>query len=146
MHIPPPSPRRTHPTSTHFLHYSVQIYSIPLFIRTVLIGSFQGEYLELLFSYPPGKRFPSSQTFNSHLFGSGTVLQFKVIRSSNLVNTMCEVTQVQFKCNHLRHTYRSWCLTYERSHKRCTPQVVAIEYRWVAISLQLLPDSALTGL
>ena len=134
MHIPSVSPPKTPHIDTlppllcaDILHTT--IYQNPLFIRTVLIGSFQDEYLELLFSCPPGKRFPSSQTFNSHLFGSGTVLQFKVIRSSNLVNTMCEVTQVQFKCNHLRHTYRSWCLTYERSHKRCTPQVVAIEYR-----------------
>lgn len=63
---------------------------------------------------------------------------------------MCDYTQVEYACGHLRFTVRAWCewskktdallkldtdrsfftgIKYQESHKRCPPNVVAIEYR-----------------
>ncbi|KAF1343668.1 hypothetical protein BDV97DRAFT_305684 [Delphinella strobiligena] len=42
---------------------------------------------------------------------------------------MCDYTQVEFRCGHIRYTVRAWCVKYQESHKRCPPNVVAIEYR-----------------
>ncbi|KAF2203963.1 hypothetical protein GQ43DRAFT_365626 [Delitschia confertaspora ATCC 74209] len=42
---------------------------------------------------------------------------------------MCDYTQVHYKCSHLRYTVRAWCTKYQETHKRCLPNVVAIEYR-----------------
>ncbi|KAF2654924.1 hypothetical protein K491DRAFT_693347 [Lophiostoma macrostomum CBS 122681] len=42
---------------------------------------------------------------------------------------MCDYTQVQYKCSHLRYTVRSWCTKYQETQKRCQPNVVAIEQR-----------------
>ncbi|OAL52336.1 hypothetical protein IQ07DRAFT_585545 [Pyrenochaeta sp. DS3sAY3a] len=42
---------------------------------------------------------------------------------------MCDYTQVQYKCNHLRYVVRAWCTKYQETHKRCPANVVAIEYR-----------------
>ncbi|PBP16691.1 hypothetical protein BUE80_DR012554 [Diplocarpon rosae] len=42
---------------------------------------------------------------------------------------MCEYTQVEFRCGHCRYTVRAWCTHYEKTHKRCPPAVVAVEYR-----------------
>ncbi|KAH6673242.1 hypothetical protein B0J14DRAFT_66824 [Halenospora varia] len=42
---------------------------------------------------------------------------------------MCNYTQVEFRCGHVRYTVRAWCHVYESTHIRCKPQVVAIEFR-----------------
>ncbi|CAG8981397.1 hypothetical protein HYALB_00009609 [Hymenoscyphus albidus] len=42
---------------------------------------------------------------------------------------MCNYTQVEFRCGHVRWTVRAWCITYETTHIRCPPSVVAIEFR-----------------
>lgn len=47
---------------------------------------------------------------------------------------MCEYTQVEFRCGHVRYTVRAWCTNYERTHKRCPPSVVAVQYRCVLTS------------
>ncbi|KAH9203109.1 hypothetical protein DL95DRAFT_507491 [Leptodontidium sp. 2 PMI_412] len=47
---------------------------------------------------------------------------------------MCDYTQVGFRCGHVRYTVRAWCTTYESTHKRCPPSVVAIEFRCMLLS------------
>ncbi|EMC98501.1 hypothetical protein BAUCODRAFT_67388 [Baudoinia panamericana UAMH 10762] len=42
---------------------------------------------------------------------------------------MCDYTQVEYKCGHLRFTVRAWCVRYQETHVRCAPNIVAIEYR-----------------
>ncbi|KUJ07390.1 uncharacterized protein LY89DRAFT_660688 [Mollisia scopiformis] len=42
---------------------------------------------------------------------------------------MCDYTQVEFRCGHVRYKVRAWCTNYEETHKRCPPSVVAIEFR-----------------
>ncbi|EON66801.1 hypothetical protein W97_06203 [Coniosporium apollinis CBS 100218] len=42
---------------------------------------------------------------------------------------MCDYTQVEYSCGHLRYTVRAWCVKYQETHKRCPANVVAIEYR-----------------
>ncbi|KAF2271571.1 uncharacterized protein EI97DRAFT_262644 [Westerdykella ornata] len=42
---------------------------------------------------------------------------------------MCDYTQVQYKCSHLRYIVRAWCTKYQETHKRCPVNVIAIEYR-----------------
>jgi hypothetical protein len=44
---------------------------------------------------------------------------------------MCDYTQVEYRCGHLRYTVRAWCITYEKTHIRCPHHVVAIEFRYV---------------
>ncbi|KAH8594791.1 hypothetical protein B0O99DRAFT_513371 [Bisporella sp. PMI_857] len=51
---------------------------------------------------------------------------------------MCDFTQVEFKCGHARFTVRAWCQTYETTHKRCPPKVVAIEFRYGSL---IFPNS-----
>lgn len=54
-------------------------------------------------------------------------------------STMCNYTQVEFRCSHIRWTVRSWCTRYETTHIRCQPSIVAIEFRWVVkISCQII--------
>ncbi|KAG9249235.1 hypothetical protein BJ878DRAFT_410981 [Calycina marina] len=43
---------------------------------------------------------------------------------------MCDYTQVEFNCGHVRFTVRAWCSNYETTHRRCPPTVVAIEFRY----------------
>ncbi|RAL67909.1 hypothetical protein DID88_008634 [Monilinia fructigena] len=43
---------------------------------------------------------------------------------------MCDYTQVEFRCGHVRYTVRAWCTNYETTHRRCPPNVVAVEFRW----------------
>ncbi|KAK8195587.1 hypothetical protein HDK77DRAFT_480081 [Phyllosticta capitalensis] len=42
---------------------------------------------------------------------------------------MCDYTQVNYKCSHLRFTVRAWCTKYQETHRRCPANVVAVEYR-----------------
>jgi hypothetical protein len=39
---------------------------------------------------------------------------------------MCDYTQVQYKCSHLRYVVRAWCTKYQETHKRCPANVVAV--------------------
>lgn len=39
---------------------------------------------------------------------------------------MCDYTQVEYSCGHLRYTVRAWCVKYQETHKRCPANVVAI--------------------
>jgi len=48
---------------------------------------------------------------------------------------MCEYTQVEFRCGHLRFTVRAWCSAYEQSHRRCPPSITAVEWRCVGAVL-----------
>ncbi|KAH6670178.1 hypothetical protein B0J14DRAFT_517209 [Halenospora varia] len=42
---------------------------------------------------------------------------------------MCNYTEVELRCGHVRYIVRSWCPTYSETHKRCAPQVVAVEFK-----------------
>ncbi|KIN03607.1 hypothetical protein OIDMADRAFT_158299 [Oidiodendron maius Zn] len=44
---------------------------------------------------------------------------------------MCDYTQVEYECGHLRFIVRAWCTNYETTHRRCPPTVVALEFRYV---------------
>jgi len=44
--------------------------------------------------------------------------------------TMCDYTQVLYTCPHSRYTVRAWCPSYETTHLRCPPNVVAREYKF----------------
>ena len=37
---------------------------------------------------------------------------------------MCDYTQVEYRCGHLRYTVKSWCTRYQQTHKRCPANVV----------------------
>ncbi|KAF2036715.1 hypothetical protein EK21DRAFT_51355 [Setomelanomma holmii] len=43
---------------------------------------------------------------------------------------MCDYTQVQYKCSHLRYVVRAWCTKYQETHKRCPANVVAMQVFW----------------
>lgn len=47
---------------------------------------------------------------------------FEYPRASN----MCDYTQVEYKCGHLRYTVKAWCTKYQQTHKRCPANVVAM--------------------
>lgn len=42
---------------------------------------------------------------------------------------MCDYTQVEYACGHLRYTVKAWCTKYQETQKRCPANVIAIEYR-----------------
>ena len=44
---------------------------------------------------------------------------------------MCDYTQVEFRCGHVRYIISAWYTNYETTHKHCPPNVVAIELRYV---------------
>ncbi|PMD61272.1 uncharacterized protein K444DRAFT_525885, partial [Hyaloscypha bicolor E] len=50
---------------------------------------------------------------------------------------ICDYTQVEFYCDHIRYTVRAWCTNYETTYKRCPSSVVAIEFRYVEINSQV---------
>lgn len=77
---------------------------------------------------------------NNHPTSSQTFSTVKVFLDSDLPSlvqaktpspkvNMCDYTQVEFRCGHVRYTVRAWCTNYETTHKRCPPSVVAIEFR-----------------
>ncbi|WPH00361.1 Hypothetical protein R9X50_00318800 [Acrodontium crateriforme] len=43
---------------------------------------------------------------------------------------MCEYSQVEYACGHLRFIVRCWCTKYQETQKRCRPNIVAVEYRF----------------
>ncbi|KAI1318093.1 hypothetical protein F5Y16DRAFT_392310 [Xylariaceae sp. FL0255] len=42
---------------------------------------------------------------------------------------MCDYTQVEYLCQHFRWTVLKWCEKYERSYKRCPPNIKQLEVR-----------------
>jgi hypothetical protein len=52
------------------------------------------------------------------------------IGQQNNPQIMCEYTQVEFRCPHVRYTVRAWCIEYETTHICCRPQVVAVEFQY----------------
>ncbi|KAF2400953.1 hypothetical protein EJ06DRAFT_476391 [Trichodelitschia bisporula] len=42
---------------------------------------------------------------------------------------MCDYTQVEYACGHLRYTVKAWCTRYQETHRRCPANVIAIEHR-----------------
>lgn len=53
------------------------------------------------------------------------VIQILKVRD-NYICPMCDYTQVQYKCSHLRYVVRAWCTKYQETHKRCPANVVAM--------------------
>lgn len=39
---------------------------------------------------------------------------------------MCDYTQVNYKCGHVRYLVKAWCIRYQQTHERCAPNVVAV--------------------
>jgi hypothetical protein len=39
---------------------------------------------------------------------------------------MCDYTQVEYACGHLRYTVKAWCVKYQETHKRCPANVIAM--------------------
>ncbi|KAH7009404.1 uncharacterized protein B0I36DRAFT_342273 [Microdochium trichocladiopsis] len=42
---------------------------------------------------------------------------------------MCNYIQIQYHCGHFRFPVLKWCHVYERTHKRCPPNVTCAEWR-----------------
>ncbi|KAI1476545.1 hypothetical protein F4774DRAFT_236704 [Daldinia eschscholtzii] len=42
---------------------------------------------------------------------------------------MCDYTQVEYCCQHLRFVVQRWCSVYERTNKVCAPNVTHLEIR-----------------
>src|SRR5436190_15212460 len=38
---------------------------------------------------------------------------------------MCDYTEVEYKCGHVRYLVRAWCVIYQQTQQRCPPNVVA---------------------
>jgi hypothetical protein len=38
---------------------------------------------------------------------------------------MCDYTEVEYKCGHVRYLVRAWCVVYQQTQQRCPPNVVA---------------------
>lgn len=38
---------------------------------------------------------------------------------------MCDYTQVNYQCGHVRYIVKAWCVRYQQTHERCAPNVVA---------------------
>jgi hypothetical protein len=43
-----------------------------------------------------------------------------------IIYAMCDYTQVQYKCSHLRYVGRAWCTKYQETYKRDPANVVAM--------------------
>jgi len=39
---------------------------------------------------------------------------------------MCDYTQVEYKCGHVRYIVKAWCERYQQTQQRCPPNVVAV--------------------
>jgi hypothetical protein len=110
--------------------------SIALFIRAVQIrssASLTSQTSTLLLRFLGGRESPTTPARgNSQSSLNTTVPTFQPSfhNSHSSPNfTMCDYTQVEFRCGHVRYTVRAWCTNYETTHKRCPPSVVAIEFR-----------------
>lgn len=44
---------------------------------------------------------------------------------SDVPYAMCDYTQVNYQCAHVRYTVKAWCVRYQKTHARCPPNVVA---------------------
>lgn len=74
---------------------------------------------------PNVRRNPLSRPTPS---SSRTVL-IEINRPARPWPTMCDHTQVEYTCGHVRYLVRAWCVKYEKTHIRCPANVVAVEFR-----------------
>jgi hypothetical protein len=44
---------------------------------------------------------------------------------------MCDYTQVEYACGHLRYTVKAWCVKYQETHKRCPANVIAMSVEYL---------------
>ncbi|EFR03781.1 hypothetical protein MGYG_09138 [Nannizzia gypsea CBS 118893] len=42
---------------------------------------------------------------------------------------MCDYVEVNYECSHIRLLVRAWCVVYQKTQKRCPPNIVASESR-----------------
>ncbi|KAI1471796.1 uncharacterized protein F4812DRAFT_192942 [Daldinia caldariorum] len=56
---------------------------------------------------------------------------------------MCDYTQVEYCCQHLRFVVQRWCSVYERTNKVCAPNVTHLEIRHDELCCKL-PSFSLT--
>jgi hypothetical protein len=87
-------------------------------------------FLTLIFSSKPPSHHISKSLKSASPHFSSTLFKPRHYFPRRLP-TMCDYTQVEFRCGHVRYTVRAWCTNYETTHKRCPPSVVAIEFRYV---------------
>jgi hypothetical protein len=143
MHTHPPLPLFLDPTLSH-CNYSNDLKSfsaLPSFdcfleqFRPISLYQYPYLHPYILFiwycdfgTFLAGRE---KSTRPTHTFlASTSTSQFQVTRSSkSRPGIMCDYTQVEFRCGHVRYTVRAWCTNYETTHKRCPPSVVAIEFR-----------------
>jgi hypothetical protein len=136
------SPRLLDPTITTAttqtdLETSPARLLIQLFIRTVLVNFSKSiSFIIVIFYSNTAATEPFSQEEKSHstpahTFPGSTHTSPRPSHSlkQSLLSIMCDYTQVEFRCGHVRYTVRAWCTNYETTHKRCPPSVVAIEFR-----------------
>jgi hypothetical protein len=61
-------------------------------------------------------------TLNILLAGCNTSFFLQIL--SQFAHTMCDYTQVEYSCGHLRYTVKAWCVKYQQTQKRCGPNIV----------------------
>lgn len=37
---------------------------------------------------------------------------------------MCDYTELEFKCKHLRYIVAAWCIKYRKTDQRCPPNII----------------------
>jgi len=84
-----------------------------LMISRIILAPFVLPVLHLLHFEHKAKLIPTGNTWSNH-------------ESTAFSSIMCDYTKVEYCCGHLRYTVRAWCVTYQESHKRCPPNVVAV--------------------
>ncbi|EAS36227.3 uncharacterized protein CIMG_01581 [Coccidioides immitis RS] len=63
---------------------------------------------------------------------------------------MCDYTEVEYMCGHVRYLVKAWCVEYQRTQQRCSPNVVGKETRQdhcgtcapFSLSTLTLPDTS----
>ncbi|KAG9666518.1 hypothetical protein KCV03_g10405, partial [Aureobasidium melanogenum] len=88
-----------------------------LMISRIILSPFVLAVFHLVHPEHTVKPIPTRDTWSNH-------------ESTAHSSIMCDYTKVQYRCDHLRYTVRAWCVRYQESHKRCPPNVVAVEYRF----------------
>jgi hypothetical protein len=64
--------------------------------------------------------------YHSYPITEAPLLPTKALKIDPSLRIMCDYTQVQYKCSHLRYVVRAWCTKYQETHKRCPANVVAM--------------------
>lgn len=78
--------------------------------------------MRLVYKKEHGHRMKQDSTYN-------LPLQIYTSQTAGTSHTMCTYTEVEYGCHHVRYTVRTWCPSYETTHRRCPPRVVAVEFR-----------------